>query len=178
MARGQLEIHRILRDFKLACQGGSARSIRHSFLGGETKYGDLAPERAQTIGQLMLAVTVSLDHAVRAAEIERLFREQGGVDTAKDHPGTAFARFRADLVSAKHVGRVDADADDVALLNLFEVQLVERFVDENGIAELGRRCRRQHIEPPWRDNSGAKRHIARIDQKYGHIGLIEYPRAE
>ena len=47
----------------------------------------------------------------------------------------ALARLPADRVAAQGVAGVDADADDVARLDSFEVDRLERLVAEHGIAE-------------------------------------------
>ena len=45
------------------------------------------------------------------------------------------------------VGRVNADAHDVASSDLVRVERLERFVNEIRCAEAGGRRRRQHIQP-------------------------------
>ena len=62
------------------------------------------------------AVAVALDDRVRAAELERFFGIQRGVDAAVNDLRAALARQPSDLVAAQGVAGVDADADDVARL--------------------------------------------------------------
>jgi hypothetical protein len=56
------------------------------------------------------------------------------VDAAVDDPGAALAGHAADLVAAQGVAGVDADADDVAGLDAFGDDLLEGFVDQDGVA--------------------------------------------
>jgi hypothetical protein len=68
------------------------------------------------------------------AAFEGFFREEGGVDAAVDDPSSTFAGDAADFVAAERVAGVYADADDVAGLDGFGEDLLEGFVDEDGIA--------------------------------------------
>ena len=86
---------------------------------------DLAPDQ----------VAVALHHGVRLAALERLLRKQRGVNAAVHDPGAALAGHAADLVAAQRVAGVDADADDVAGRDCRWIDRLERFVDENGIAD-------------------------------------------
>ena len=63
---------------------------------------------------------------------------------------------------------MDADADDVARGHRRHVDLLERLVDDLGIAVGTRRRRRKHIQPTGRNNRGAERHVAWIDQVDAH----------
>jgi hypothetical protein len=94
------------------------------------------------------------------------------VDSAEHDPCAALARFRADLVAAEHVGGMNTDANDVALLDPLELQLLERFVNKNGRAELGGRGCGQHVEPAGGDDGGTERHVARINEINRHFGVF------
>ena len=59
---------------------------------------------------------------------------------------------------------MDADADNVAVLNPQRVALLEGFVDEDWIAEALRGRCGHHVEPSWRDNGRAKRAVTRVDE--------------
>jgi hypothetical protein len=84
------------------------------------------------------------------------------VDAAVDDPGSALAGDAADLVAAEGVAGVDADADDVAGLDGFGDDLLEGFVDEDGVA-CGGGCGGSEDEEPTRgDDGGAKGVVARI----------------
>ena len=48
------------------------------------------------------------------------------------------------------------------------IELLERLVDDERIAEVARRGGRQHVEPARRDDADAERHVARIDQVHVH----------
>ncbi len=86
-------------------------------------------------------VAVALDDDVRAAEIARFLRKQRGMDAAVDDGGAARADQRPDLVAAERVTGVNADADDVAGPDRIDVERLERFVGDAGIAELSEEWR-------------------------------------
>ena len=113
-------------------------------------------------------VAVALDDRVRLALLQGLFGIQRGVNAAIDDPGAALARHLADLVAAQSVAGVDADADDVPGLNAVGIDLLQRLVDEDGIAHRRRRGRGQHEEPAGRNDGRAKGIVAGIHQKNAH----------
>ena len=94
-------------------------------LAGEAIGDDLAPGK----------IAVALDDGVGFAAFERFFGKQGGVNAAVDDPGAAAARHAADGISAQGIAGVHADADDVAGLNGFGHNLLERLIDEDGVAD-------------------------------------------
>ena len=79
-------------------------------------------------------VAVAFDHGVSVASFEGFFGKERGVDAAVDDPGTALAGDATDLVAAEGVAGVNADADDVAGLDGFGDDLLDGFVDEDGVA--------------------------------------------
>ncbi len=109
-------------------------------------------------------IAVAFDDGVCFAALERFLRKQRGVNSAVDDPGAAGARHAADRVAAQGVAGVDADADDVAGLNGLGHNLLERFIDENGISDDGGRGGGKHEEPARRDDRGAKGIVAGIDE--------------
>ena len=113
-------------------------------------------------------VAVALHHGVRAALIVRLFRIQGGVDAAVDHPGAARAGALPELVADQGVAGVDPDADDVTLLELSVVERLKRLVGQDGVAPLGGCGRSEHVEPARGDDGGTERKVARVDDVYVH----------
>ena len=80
-------------------------------------------------------IAVAFDDGVGLAALERFFRKQRGVNAAIDDPCAAGASHAADRVSAQGVAGVDADADDVAGMNGLGDDLLEGFIDEDGIAD-------------------------------------------
>jgi hypothetical protein len=90
-------------------------------------------------------VSIAFYYCVSATEFVGFVGIERGVNSAEDDISAAFAGFFADLVSAKRVGGVDADADDVAGLDLLDVYSLEGFVDENGVAVASRRGGRQNV---------------------------------
>src|SRR6185503_18766766 len=59
---------------------------------------------------------------------------------------------------------MDANANNVTRRDGRRVQRFKSFVDDVRIATRGGRRRSQYVEPPRRNDSCAKRKIARIDQ--------------
>jgi hypothetical protein len=91
-----------------------------------------------------------------------LFREESGVNATVDDPGAALASDAADFVAAKGVPSVHADADDIAGLDGFGSDLLERLVDENGVASDGGCCRSEDEQPTWGNDCSPKRVVAGI----------------
>ena len=105
---------------------------------------------------------------MRAAELVRLVGIERRMNAAEDDGRAALARLAADFVAAQRVERMDADADDIAARDAVEIDRIERFVDDAGIAVLARRRRGEHVEPPGRDDGRTKRNIAGIDEVNSH----------
>ena len=127
-------------------------------LAGEAIGDDLGP------GQ----IAVAFDDGVGFAALEGFVGKERGVNSAIDDPGAAGAGHAADGVAAQGIAGVDADADDVAGLNGLGHNLLERFIDENGIADRSGRGGGEHEEPAGRDDRGAKGIVAGIDQMNAH----------
>ena len=109
-------------------------------------------------------IAIALYDGVGFATLESFLWKQRGVNAAINDPGAAAASHAADSVSAERIAGVHADADDVAGLNGLGHNLLERLIDENGIAD-GTGCRGcKHEEPTRSDDGGAKGIIAGIDQ--------------
>ena len=82
-------------------------------------------------------VAVAADDRVRAAEFVRFVGVERGVYAAEDHRRAARSRGGADLVAAQRVARVDPDPDNVARLDVVEIERLERFVDDAWRAVCG-----------------------------------------
>ena len=63
-------------------------------------------------------IAVAADHCVSAAVLARFVRIQRRMNAPEHHERPALASGAADFVAAVGVGRVDPDADNVAVLNL------------------------------------------------------------
>ncbi len=113
-------------------------------------------------------VAIPLDHAVSGTPFGRLFREQCRVDTAEDDPGASAPRFETYLIPAQRVTRVNPDPDHIARLHPSEIDRLERFVHNDGLAEVRWRRRRDHIEPPRSNHRRAERNITGVDQVNCH----------
>ena len=70
----------------------------------------------------------------------RFVRVEGRVNSAEHHVGAALTGYFADFVPAESIGRMDADADNVARLNLYRVHGHEGLIDKGRIAKTCR-CR-------------------------------------
>jgi hypothetical protein len=105
---------------------------------------------------------------VRAAQFMGFGGIESGVNAAKHNVGAAFAGHFPNFITAKRVGGVDANTDDVPGLNLEWVYRVQSFIDQTGIAKAcGRRCG-QHIQPARSNDSRTERNFAWIDQMNAH----------
>jgi hypothetical protein len=82
-------------------------------------------------------ITVAFYYGVRGAMFQDFVRKQRRVNAAVYDPGSAGARFATDLVAAQSVAGVNADADDVASVNVYEIYALERFIDQVRVAPLG-----------------------------------------
>ena len=71
-----------------------------------------------------------------ATQFVGLIGVEGGMNSSKDHVGAAFAGQFADLVAAKSIRGVDADADNIAGLNLIRVHRLQGLVDQEGSPKL------------------------------------------
>ena len=113
-------------------------------------------------------VSVSGDDGVGLAEVEALFGEERGVDAAVDDPGSALAGHASDRVAAEGVAGVDADTDDVAGSDAFRDDLLEGFVDQDGVASDGGGGRGEDKKPAGGDHSRTKRIIAWVHKMNAH----------
>jgi hypothetical protein len=85
------------------------------------------------------------------------------VDAAIDDEGATSPRGIPDFVAAMGVSGVNADADHVAGIDVTQIQLGERFINQMRRAIASRSGRRKDIKPARSNHGDAKRHIARID---------------
>ena len=91
-----------------------------------------------------------------AAETERLFGVQRGVDAAENHHRPAGPRQGAEFVSAKCIAGVNTEADDIAWLNRAHIEGLQGFVGDLRRAIRRRSRRSQDEQPPRRDHTDAK----------------------
>src|SRR6185436_18652964 len=79
-------------------------------------------------------IAVAADNRVRGTVFVCLLRKEGGVNAAKDYPRSALPGQTPDFVAAPRVARVNADPHDVARGNRVGVDLIECFIDQDGVA--------------------------------------------
>jgi len=103
-----------------------------------------------------------------AAEFARFRGIQGGMNSAKDHPRAALSRHFTDFVSTQSICSMNADSDDISVLNAGRVHLKQRLIHKNGIAKAFWSCTGKHVLPAGSDDRSPKRHGARIDQVHIH----------
>ena len=84
------------------------------------------------------------------------------MDATVNNPGSAFAGDATDFVAPEGVASVDTDADDVARMDRFGEDLLQGFVDQDGVAGDLRGCCCENEEPTRGDYGGAKGVVARI----------------
>ena len=113
-------------------------------------------------------VAVALDRRVGAAALVRLVRIERRVDAAVHDPRPPLARPPAERVADQGVAGVDADAHDVAGLDPADVERLEALVDQDRIAPLAGRRRREHVQPAGGDDGHAEREMAGVDDEYAH----------
>ena len=65
-------------------------------------------------------ISIALDYRMSASQFVGLIGVEGGVNSSEHHVGAAFAGQFPDFVAAERVGGVDADADNIAGLNLIQ----------------------------------------------------------
>ncbi len=120
--------------------------------GGDAVCEDLRPDH----------IAIAFDDRVGAAVFECFFGIERGVDAPIDDPGAAFAEPAAEGVAAEGVAGVDADAGDVAGLNTAGIDLFERFIPDEWIAEGAGRGGGQDIEPARGDDGSPEGHVAGV----------------
>ena len=87
------------------------------------------------------------------------------------------ARVPADFVAAERVAGMNADADDVAGLDRCRIEKCQGFVDQYGIAVAFGRGAGQDVQPARRDDGGAERDMAGIDQMNFHARVAPFEGA-
>ena len=70
---------------------------------------------------------------------------EGRVNASEHHVRATIASHFPNLVTTKCIRRVDADADNIAGLNLIRVHSRQRLIDDAGIAKAHRCRRRKNI---------------------------------
>ena len=69
----------------------------------------------------------------------------------------------ADLISAQSIPGVNSDAYYIARLHPIDIQMSDRLVPKDGIAEIRRRGRSQNEKPSRCYHGGTEGGIARVD---------------
>jgi hypothetical protein len=93
---------------------------------------------------------------------------EGRVDASEHHVRATIASYFPDLVTAKCIRRVDADADNISSLNVEWVHGIQSFIDQGGITKARRCCRGQDIQPARSNDSCSEGHFAWINKMNAH----------
>ena len=109
-------------------------------------------------------VAVAFDYGMGCPAFEGFLGEEGGMDAAVDDPGSALSSDAAYFVAAKSVAGVDADADEVAGLDGFGEDLLDGFIDEDGVAGCGWGSGGEDEKPTWSDDGGTEGVVAGVDE--------------
>src|SRR5256885_12942075 len=103
-----------------------------------------------------------------AAQLMGFVRVERCVDSSEHHIGTTIACYFPDLVAAQGICGVDANADNIAGLNLSRVDRRQRLIHDAGIAKA-RRCRcRKNIQPSRGNDCSAERDFTWINEVNAH----------
>jgi len=70
----------------------------------------------------------------------------------------------ANLIATQRIAGVDSNSNDVPVRNAFHIQLLQCFVDDQGIAKAGGSSSGEHIEPAWCDDADAEGLVTRINE--------------
>ncbi len=100
--------------------------------------------------------------------ILNLFGEQRGVNAAEDHGGAAFANDPPQFVAAKRIGGVNADADDISLLNLLRIESFQALINDVGISKPPGRGGGKNVKPARGDDPYSERNVAGVDEVHSH----------
>src|SRR4051812_47173427 len=79
-------------------------------------------------------VAIALDHRVSSAKLMRFLREESRMDAAEDDARPALTGQVSYFVAAQGVAGMDSDADHIAGLDGFRIELRQGFVDNDRIA--------------------------------------------
>ena len=109
-------------------------------------------------------IAIAFYYGVRASEFVRLVRKQGCMNSTVDHECPSLASQPADFIAAQCVAGVNSNSNNVAGRNGCDIQLLQCFINDYGIAEAGGGRSGEHIEPPRRDDADAEGFVARIDE--------------
>ncbi len=87
------------------------------------------------------------------------------------------ARGRApDLVAAKRVGGVNADADDVARRDVLRDHMFDASRRRGAARPIGSRRRGKDVQPPRGDDGNAEGELARVHEMDGHRAPLQRAR--
>src|SRR5271165_6070672 len=124
-------------------------------------------------------VAVALHHGMSASEFERFFGIESGVNAAVNDIRPTSARSAADFVAAERIAGVNANADDIALMDRGGIQQGQCFVHQDGIAKRLRGGAGKYVQPAGSYDSSAERNVAGVDEMNIHacVALLEGAKA-
>src|SRR4029077_13768172 len=110
------------------------------------------------------SIAITFNDGVCASELVRLLRIKCCVNSTEDHKCPLFASQPADFIATQCIARVNSNSNDIPSRNESDIQLLQCFVNDYGIAKAGGCSSGEHIEPARCDDADAEGPITRIDE--------------
>src|SRR5215469_10902486 len=110
------------------------------------------------------SIAITFNDGVCASEFVRLLRVKGCVDPTEYHKCPLLARQSANFIAAQCIAGVNSNSHNVPSRNASDIQLLQCFVNDYGIAKAGGRRSSDHIQPARRDDADAEGPVTWIDE--------------
>src|SRR5581483_464008 len=107
-------------------------------------------------------IAIPLHHGIRVPEFDGFLGEQGGMNSAEDDVRSAVTSHSPNLIAAKRIRGVDANANYVSGSKIGRINPYKSFVHNPWIAERLRCGSSQDIKPTRSNDCRSKRHIAGV----------------
>jgi len=96
----------------------------------------------------------------------RLFREQACVYATEDRDSSMTSHQAPQFIASAGIAGMDADSDDVAGVDSFCAKRLDRFIDDDRIAERPGSRPGKNIKPAGRDYADTETYVTRTYQIY------------
>src|SRR5947209_3390921 len=106
------------------------------------------------------------------AQFVGLFGVEGRMNASEHHIGAPSACHSSDFVAAESIGGVDANANNVALLNLSRAYRCQSLIHQARIAKAHGCSRRENIQPARGNDCSAERNFAGINEMNAHAVFV------